>query len=401
MNLPETIDRPLSDLRVLDLSRVLAGPFVGRALADMGADVVKVEPPEGDVTRKWGKVIAGLSGFYTQQNVGKRDICIDLRVSGGPELVADLAARADVVIENFRPGVMQQYGLDFATLAARNPRLCMLSISGFGQTGPEARRPAYAAVVHAESGLVHRQATLDGTRPADLRFSIADSNAALHGLVGLLSALLMRARTGRGQHVDVSMLESMLATDDYVHLALDGMPETEGVVIIDVWDIAGLPIVLAGDFRWIWQRLVATQGLSDPTPEGAPIPVKAKLRREAVRAFFASLADRATMIRVLDEAGLAYGEVKDSPTAVASPTLEARGAIAEVPDRAGGVRRVIQSPYRFSDAASGARAGAPYRGEHNSAVLRDWLGLGEPAIDGLLAKKVLLAELRPQKAVKE
>src|SRR5262245_36342722 len=143
--------RPLDGLRVLDMSRVLAGPYVGRMLADLGADVVKVEPPEGDVTRKWGRVTGGLSGYYTQQNVGKRDVCIDLRAPGGPELVRELASAADVVVENFRPGVMAQYGLDYATLSARNPRLVMLSISGYGQIGPEARRPSYAAVVHAES----------------------------------------------------------------------------------------------------------------------------------------------------------------------------------------------------------------------------------------------------------
>jgi len=388
------LDSPLSDLRVLDLSRVLAGPFVGRMLADLGADVVKVEPPEGDVTRIWGKRIAGLSGYFTQQNVGKRDICVDLRVAGGPELIVELAARADVVVENFRPGVMKQYGLDWETLSARNPRLCMLSISGFGQTGPESRRPAYAAVVHAESGLVHRQAALDGTRPADLRFSIADANAGLHGLVGLLSALMMRSRTGTGQHVDISMLQAMLTTDDYVHLSLDGVTIGEGVVGVDIWDIAGLPIVIAGDLRWIWQRLVATQNLKDPAPEGSEIPVKAKLRREAVQAFFATIADRETMARVLDEADLAYGEVKDTPTALSSPTLKERGAVAEVSDRATGIRRVIQSPYRFSDAQSGARAGAPYRGEHNRDVLRDWLALGDAEVDGLVAKQVLLAETR-------
>src|SRR5690242_14346254 len=105
--------RPLEGLRVLDLSRVLAGPYVGRMLADLGAEVVKVEPPEGDVTRKWGRVIGGVSGYYTQQNAGKRDICVDLRASGGPELIARLAGVADVLVENFRPGVLEQYGLDY------------------------------------------------------------------------------------------------------------------------------------------------------------------------------------------------------------------------------------------------------------------------------------------------
>jgi crotonobetainyl-CoA:carnitine CoA-transferase CaiB-like acyl-CoA transferase len=387
-------ERPLSGLRVLDVSRVLAGPYVGRLLADLGADVVKVEPPEGDVTRKWGRSVAGLSGFYTQQNVGKRDVCVDLRAPGGPALVADLATVADALIENFRPGVMAQYGLDFATLSARNPRLCMLSVSGFGQTGPDVRRPAYAAVVHAESGLLARQAQFDGTRPADLRFSIADSIAALHGTIGLLASLLMRARTGRGQHVDISMLESMLATDDYAHLALDAVAVENGVVVNEVWDVVGGPIVIAGDFRWVWQRLHATFGLVDTTPEGGTIAQKAEHRHAAVAAFFARFSERAPLLAALEQADLAFGEIKDSAAAFRAPALAARGGVAHIDNRAGGQRAVVNSPYRFSGATSGAHDVAPYRGEHNRDVLRGWLGMDDAAIDALAASGVLLAQER-------
>jgi CoA:oxalate CoA-transferase len=388
---------PLFGLRVLDLSRVLAGPYVGRMLTDLGADVVKVEPPDGDVTRKWGKHKAGLSGYYTQQNVGKRNICVDLRAQGGPELIQRLAARADALIENFRPGVMEQYGLSWPSLSALNPRLCMLSISGFGQTGPEARRPAYASVVQAESGVVHRQAALTGQKPSDPRISIADMNAALHGLVGLLSALLMRARTGSGQHIDISMLESMLATDDYTHLALDDVAEDGGVVTNEVWDVVGGPIVLAGDFRWVWQCLQAAHGLKDTTPEGASIPVKAEHRHAVIATFFAGFTDRAALLSTLERAGLAFGEIKDTKTALRSATLQARGAIVQIDDRAGGSRAVLQSPYRFSDADSGVRSVAPYRGEHNREVLRDWLALGDQDLDLLHAQGALLEEPRARR----
>jgi crotonobetainyl-CoA:carnitine CoA-transferase CaiB-like acyl-CoA transferase len=387
--------RPLGGTRVLDLSRVLAGPYVGRMLADLGADVVKVEPPEGDVTRKWGRSIAGLSGYYTQQNAGKRNVCIDLRADGAPELVRRLCTRADVLVENFRPGVMEQFGLDWAQLSQRNPRLVMLSISGFGQSGPDARRPAYASVMHAESGMIRRQADMSGAPPSDPPVSVADMNAALHGLVGLLSALLLRARTGRGQHVDISMFESMLATDDYAHLALDGLKERDGVVVNEVWDVAGGPIVIAGDFRWVWQRLSATFGIKDPAPPGASIPVKAKTRHEAVAAFLATLTDRAGVVAALERADLAFGDVKDTASALRSPVVQARGAVAYIDDRAGATRPVIQSPYRFSDAQSGVHAGAPFRGEHNGAVLREWLELGAEEIAALERSGVLLAEKRP------
>lgn len=386
-------NRPLSGVRVLDLSRVLAGPYVGRMLADLGADVVKVEPPEGDVTRKWGKQIAGLSGYYTQQNVGKRNICVDLRASGGAELVAKLAEQADVLVENFRPGVMDKFGLSYAALSARNPRLVMLSVSGFGQDGPDAKRPAYAAVIHAESGVVQREAALNGTRPSDPRISIADMNAALHGLVGLLSALVMRDRTGVGQHVDISMLESMIATDDYMHLALDGLAAREGVIVNQTWDVVGGQIVIAGDFRWVWRRLQETFDLKDPAAGDAPIPVKARLRQEAAAAFFASFTERDALIAALARADLPYGAVKESREVLASPGLKARGAIASVDDRAGGTRSVIRSPYRFSAAESGVAGPAPYRGEHTREVLEQWLRLGSAEIEQLERDAVVLREV--------
>jgi CoA:oxalate CoA-transferase len=384
--------RPLSGLRVLDLSRVLAGPYVGRMLADLGAEVVKLEPPEGDITRKWGKVIGELSGYYTQQNAGKRDVCVDLRVNGGPELVRALALKADVVIENFRPGVMAQFGLDYASLSAGNPRLVMLSISGYGQTGPEARRPAYAGVVHAESGFVQRQATLSGAPLADARVSVADMNAALHGLVGTLAALLLRERGGSGQHVDISMIEAMLATDDYMHLALDGISERtgNGVVVNEIWEVVGGPILIAGDFRWVWQRLQSTFELVDPTPPGGSIAQKSEHRHAAVRVFFAGFSERAALLRALDQADLPWGEVKTTRQAFDTETLRARGAVVRIDDRAGGVRPVIQSPYKFSNAESGVSGPAPHRGEHNREVLEQWLGKNADEISALERQGVLL-----------
>ena len=135
------LESPLAGLKVLDFSRVLAGPFAGRMLCDLGADVVKIEPPEGDVTRLWGKVVGGIPGYFHQQNAGKRNICLDLRAPGARELVFELVAHADILVENFRPDVMPRLGLGYETLRAINPRLIMLSISGFGQGGPESRRP--------------------------------------------------------------------------------------------------------------------------------------------------------------------------------------------------------------------------------------------------------------------
>ncbi|HKP62766.1 MAG TPA: CaiB/BaiF CoA-transferase family protein [Polyangiales bacterium] len=382
---------PLADLRVLDLSRVLAGPYAGRMLADLGAEVVKVEPPEGDVSRVWGKVTAGLSGYFTQQNVGKLDMCVDLRKEGGPQLIRRLASRADILIENFRPGVLAQYGLAYPDLAADNPRLLMLSISGYGQRGPEADRPAYASVVHAESGLVHRQAAIDKAAPVDPHISLADTNAGLHGLVGILAALHERDRTGRGQHLDVCMLDAMLSTDDQIHLALDELPMRHNMVN-EVWQTGFGQVVIAGDFRWVFRQLNERCDVRDPTPAGAPLAEKIRLRHDAVKEYLLAMADRATLAEALERAELAWGEVRSSAAALDSPTARARGSVVAIDDRAGGSRKVIQSPYRFSASASGATGRAPHRGEHNADVLSRWLGMSAGEIASFESAGVLLKE---------
>ena len=203
---------PLSGVKVLDMSRVLAGPFAGRMLCDLGADVVKLEPPEGDITRLWGKKIGGVSSYYNQQNAGKRNISVDLSQPDGVALVHALVSRADILIENFRPDVMPRLGLSYETLSKLNPALIMLSISGFGADNEDSRRAAYAPIVHAETGLVKRQAEISAAFPADIALSVADTNASLHGLVGLLTALYARTNTGRGQHIDLAMVDATMVT---------------------------------------------------------------------------------------------------------------------------------------------------------------------------------------------
>jgi crotonobetainyl-CoA:carnitine CoA-transferase CaiB-like acyl-CoA transferase len=383
------VTHPLDGLRVLDLARVVAGPFAGRMLSDLGADVVKVEPPDGDVTRVWGEDRHGLSGFYTQQNAGKRNVCIDLKAPGGPELVRRLATTADVLIENFRAGVLDRLGLGYATLSADNPRLVMLSVTGFGQTGPDAGRQAYAPVIHAESGLIARQAAFDG-RPSDPMLSIADTNAALHGLAAVLAALYLRERTGRGQHIDIAMFDAMVATDDYAHHALDESPIRR--LGGEVWEAPGGPLLIAGEFRNTWRCLKGAPGMVDPSPEGADLETKIRCRREATATWLLGFTSRDEAKRALEAADLAWAEVASPYDAVRSPTASARGVVAEVDDRGGGLRRVVQSPYRFSDAQSGVRGPAPRRGEHNAEVLGEWLGLGTDDINRLVANGVLHVE---------
>lgn len=364
---------PLEDLKVLDLSRVLAGPFAGRMLADLGADVVKVEPPDGDLTRLWGAVIGGVPGYYHQQNVGKRNICIDLSAPKGSQLVQALAAKADVVLENFRPGVAARLGVSYADLSKQNPRLVMLSISGFGQEGPEAQRAAFAPVIHAEAGLIARQARLSGNPPYDLPVSMSDTNASLHGLIAVLSAVWMRQRTGLGQHIDMAMLDATVATDDCLHFALEDSESTR-VLPSEVWETRDAQVLISADFRHIWNHLSEEGGLADPAPPGASIAEKGRLRKALVREYILGLPGREALIAILDRRNIAWGDVRTAETIREQPTVRHRGMIVQVDDRAGGTRPVVGSPYRFSAAESGIRRPAPWRGEHNAEVLREWLG---------------------------
>ena len=379
---------PLGGLKVLDFSRVLAGPFAGRMLSDLGADVVKVEPPDGDVTRLWGHVVGGLPGYYHQQNAGKRNICVDLRNVGAQALVLELVAEADILIENYRPDVMPRLGLGYDELRRANPRLIMLSISGFGQGGPESHRPAYAPIVHAEVGLMHRQAERAELPFSDLPLSVADTNASLHGLVGLLSAVIMRQQTGLGQHIDIAMIDATLATDDQVHYALEDS-EASGPLRNDTWETGAGPILISADFRYLWHLLTRQMGVDDPTSKDTPLEEKIRIRREIVGEYLANLASWAEVEEAMAAMNLAWGRVRAPMTLRDQPTIAARKAIVEIDDRIGGTRPITQSPYRFSGARSGVRGPAPHRGEHNSAVLVDWLGKSPVQISQLHSDQVL------------
>lgn len=379
---------PLAGLKVLDFSRVLAGPFAGRMLSDLGADVVKIEPPDGDITRLWGHVVANIPGYYHQQNAGKRDICIDLRAEGAKALVAELVSEADILIENYRPDVMPRLGLGYESLKAINPRLIMLSISGFGQGGPESHRAAYAPIIHAEAGLMHRQARRSNVPLNDLPLSIADTNASLHGLVGLLSAVILRERTGRGQHIDIAMLDATIATDDQVHYAVEDS-EAMGPLPNEIFETGAGTLLLSADLRFVWHLFSTKLGVADPANKDMDLATKIKARRAAVGAVMAKLANWDEVEELLAKVNLAWGKVRDPATLMEQPTVAARGAITQVSDRAGGSRPITQSPYRFSNADSGVRGPAPHRGEHNSEVLADWLSKSDAAVAELTAAGVL------------
>lgn len=375
---------PLHGVRVLDLTRVFAGPIAGRTLSDLGADVVKVEPPDGDVTRLWGRKTAGLSTYFTQQNCGKRNVCIDLNTEGGPELVAQLAEQADVLIENYRPGVMAKFGLDWGTLSARNPSLIMLSISGFGQDGPESQRAAYASIVHAEAGIL--PAPVGDEMPLDLDLSAADVLSGMHGVIAVLAALRARDTVGNtdgaGQHIDMAMMDAMTFSADIIVNVLDGARRAESING-EVWRTADGPKMVPGGLRWIWHQLATTAGLVDTTPPDADISDKITSRRRIITEFLCGLPDRAAVIAAFDTANLAWADVRDCAEVLESPTLVHRDTVVDVDDRAGGSRKVIRNPYRMSGIDFSDIGVAAFRGEHNAEVLDEWLGVVPDGIDAL------------------
>lgn len=386
---------PLEGIRVVDFSRVVAGPFAGRLLSDLGADVVKVEPPEGDSTRIHGRKVAGISGFYNQQNAGKRNICIDLRAPGAADLIKALTAAADIVLENYRPGVMTRLGIDYAALRAVNPQLIMLSISGYGQTGPEASRPSYAPVVHAETGLMHRLAERNATAPGDLPLSVADTNASLHGLIAVLAALHMRDQTGRGQHIDMSMMDATFATDDRAHFELEDTADT--IVVGPIIELPFGRVFIASDpeMKLVFKQLVRSGVIEDPTPPGADLETKITVRRQIIEQTLQQCKTPDQFSDLMDKLDVPWGHVRDPRDLQQQPTLASRNMLLDIDDRAGGTRPMADSPYRFSDAAAGVSGPAAHQGEHNQDVLQDWLKMSHNDIQRLVAAEILKTASRP------
>ena len=388
----EKSDRyPLSDLKVLDFSRVLAGPFAGRMLSDLGADVIKIEPPEGDVTRFWGKEVANIRGYYHQQNIGKRNICLNLRKPEAVTLVKRLVETTDIVIENYRPDVMDRLELGYKALKKVNPRIIMLSISGFGREGPESHKPAYAPVIHAEAGLIHRKWKRDGGSLSDLPTSLADTNAALHGLVGTLAAVHMRERTGVGQHLDIAMIDATSATDDQLQYDLEDSHRTAPLPN-EVWEVGFGHVILATDFRLFFRLLVEHFSLKDPTQPEMELTKKVSLRREAVGSFLLAINTKKSFETMMEKINIAWGEVRDPATLTEQKTIAHRKSIIKTDDRYGGQRPTTQSPYRYSDALSGAGGKTSYRGEDYESVLRDWLNLEDSELTTLIKKEIILFE---------
>jgi crotonobetainyl-CoA:carnitine CoA-transferase CaiB-like acyl-CoA transferase len=372
-------------------------------LTDLGAEVIKVEPPAGDLTRFANPRVNGQATYFVQQNVGKRNVSINLGAPQGIELALRLAEHSDVLIQNYRPGVMDRLGLGPATVAARNPRLIYASISGYGSTGPWVHRRAYAPVVGAETGFTKDQGDARGAVYANDPHSHADVYTSLEATVAILAALHQRERTGQGQHVEISMAETMLYVNEHLHDQLYDGP-TDGQTIRSfspgdylVFTLANGQLVIVSGHpaeRGTFELFLGALELEHVKDDPRFIDVAARRAnfdelRELFLAAGAKIPDAATFEEQFAAHRLAVGLLRSTREIAESEWAAARGAIVEVSDRGSGTIRVPNVPWRFSDADVAVRGLAQYRGEDNRAVLSELLDLDDAAIDALEADGII------------
>lgn len=374
---------PLDGIKVLDLSRILAGPWCTQTLADLGAEVWKIEEASaGDDTRGWmPPEIGGESTYFQCCNRSKLSVAADLRDPGGRERIARLAEEADVLVENFKKGGLERFGLGYEQLRARNPRLIYCSISGYGRTGPRADEAGYDFAIQAESGLMAITGEPEGA-PMKHGVAITDLVTGMNATQAILAALIARGKTGRGQHLDIALFDSavaLLANVASGHLATGRAPGRFGnahatVVPYQLFDTADGVLALAcgndQQFRALCGRVLARPELAED--ERYRTNRSRVLNRETLIPTLAALfrgKSTGEWIETLRAAGVPAGQVRSVPEVFAAPDVLGRGLVHEVPDRVHGTLRMVASPLRLSETAVRLPVAPPRLGEHTAEVL--------------------------------
>ena len=396
----------LEGVTVLDLSRILAGPYATQLLADLGATVIKVESPRGDDTRGWGPPFVGdQSGYFLSVNRGKRSLAVDLKHPRGADLVQRLAAQADVLVENFKVGDLQRYGLAPAQLAEVNPRLIYATITGYGGHGPRSGQPGYDAALQAVTGLMAMTGEPDGP-PVKLGVAWIDVLTGLHAAVAILAALHERERTGAGKRLELSLFETGLASmvnQAQGALLTGDAPRRLGsahpsIVPYQVFDAADAPLMLAVGNDAQFARACVVLGLPEVAedPRFAENAARVEHRSELVPLLQERLstADRDTWIARLNDAGVSATPVHDLPDALRDPQAQALGTVASYLHPTAGDVPFVRSPLRHHGSlvdghgpkkdARDEAAPPPRLGEDTAEVLRTYLGLEVPEIDALV-----------------
>jgi crotonobetainyl-CoA:carnitine CoA-transferase CaiB-like acyl-CoA transferase len=399
---PSPAPLALDGIRVVDLSRVLAGPYCGALLGDMGADVIKVEDPAvGDESRTWPPHKDGESAGYIVNNRNKRGISVNLKTPEGVAVVRRLAARADVLIENFRTGTMEEFGLGYETLAAENARLVYCSVSAFGRTGPRAESAGYEALMQAFSGIMSITGEPGGA-PVRCGVSFLDLTTGILCAFGVVNALRLRERTGRGQRVDGSLLETALGLLNF---------QAEGYLLAGIVprplgsahpSLSPYRNFRCGDDQWVfiagandrlWKRLAGALGLADMAedPRFATNIERVKHRAELEQRVGDAIArhDREALLKLLDDAGVPATPVNTVDQVVNDPQTATRPTIRRVQHPKLGEIPIVGMPISFSGMQPGVRRHAPMRGEHTDEVLAEY-GYSGSEIQDLRARKAVV-----------
>ena len=390
---------PLEGITVLDLTRVLSGPYCTMLLADMGARVIKIEQPgKGDDTRAWGPpFVNGESAYFMSINRNKESVTLDFKHADGRALLERLVGRSDVLVENFRPGTLTKLGFDHATLSAKHSRLVYASVSGFGQTGPRSKEPGYDAVIQAEGGLMSITGPADGP-PYRLGVAIADIVSGMFAAYGVAMALFARERTGRGQQVDLAMLDAVTALLTYQagNFFASGTPPGRlgnrhpSIVPYEVFAASDGDFVLAVGNDELWKKFcgVAELDLGERFATNRQrVGGYDELRPTVARALTAH--PRAYWIERLTAAGVPCGSVRDLGEVFADPQLTARDMIVSLEHAVAGIVRQVGVPVKLSATPGGVRTPPPALGQHTDAVLEHGLGLTAGAIAALRRDKVI------------
>lgn len=403
MSDPAFANGPLSGLRVIELGTLLAGPFCGQLLGDLGAEVIKVEPPgQGDPLRLWGREQPhGKSLWWPVVARNKKAITLDLRQSEGQELLRQLVAKTDFLLENFRPGTMEKWGCGWDALSAVNPRLIMIRVSGFGQTGPYAKRAGFGAIGEAMGGL--RYVCGDpSTPPSRVGISIGDSLAATFACLGALAALHYRERTGRGQVVDSAIYESVLAMMESLITEYDKagyIRERTGAILPKIAPSNIYPtkdgemVLIAANQDTVFGRLAQAMGqpglATDPKYATHVARGEHQAELDALISAWTSTLSRDEVLRLLETHGVPSGLIYRAPEMLADPHFAAREAIVTVPHPDFGELKMQNVVPKLSESPGKIRSPSPRMGEHNDEIYRGLLGLTPERIAQLQAAKVI------------
>ena len=389
---PNNAGDALAGLRVLDFTSMIAGPYAARLLADAGAEVIKIEPPDGEDMRQRAPLHNGHSRYFGQLNAGKKSITLDLKNADAIALVLRMVEQADVVLENFRPGVMQRLGLDYATLAKINPRLVYCAISGYGQSGASSGRPAYAPVVHAASGFDQALAHYAGDRdrPAGGAIFIADVLGGIYACSAIQTALLQRARTGTGQQIDVALMDCMLNLLVY-ELQAAQMPAAAprfsyGPIRAADGDLLIAPITQR-NFTALCDAIGQPELKTDARFATVPVRTRNWYALMACAEAWSSTRTVRECLDLLEAGGVPCSHYGEPADALTNPDLIARGTFARITD-GGGTFTGVNPPYQMSGTYAGLRASVPGKGEHTAALLRSLLGMSDSELSGAQAKGV-------------